>query len=268
MADTGPHTVAFTIRGSISRADLPGLCGRVRRILARSPGQVVLCDVDGVDVDAVTVDALARLQRAALAYGCSVRLCHSSEELLELVELMGLTDVLAGESDEFGVSIQSQLQPRDKEDVVAGNGSRKLFVNLAVADLDRSVDFFTKLGFAFDPRFTDETATCMLVGEDAYVMLLVQSKLSEFTKKELVDPTKQTEAIMAISGDSREEVDALADNALAAGGSLANEPMEMGFMYGRSFNDPDGHLWEVFWMDPAALEQAQAQSSVGSGAAA
>jgi predicted lactoylglutathione lyase len=151
---------------------------------------------------------------------------------------------------------------------MAGTESRKLFVNLAVGDLDRSVEFFTKLGFRFDARFTDETATCMLVGQDAYVMLLVESKLSEFTKKELADPTKQTEAIMAISGESREEVDALADSALAAGGSRANEPMEMGFMYGRSFNDPDGHLWEVFWMDPAALEQGATQPPVESGAAA
>jgi hypothetical protein len=138
--------------------------------------------------------------------------------------------------------------------------SRKMFVNLAVKDLDRSVDFFTKLGFSFDPRFTDETATCMLVGEDAYVMLLVESKFGEFTKKQIADPRGQTEAIIALTAESREDVDALADKALEAGGSPANEPMEMDFMYGRSFDDPDGHLWEVFWMDPAALEQTPAES--------
>lgn len=132
---------------------------------------------------------------------------------------------------------------------------RMLFPNLAVQDLDRAVAFFTELGFTFDPRFTDETATAMIVNEQATVMLLVRERFQDFTTKELVDSTRQTEAILALSAESREDVDELADKALAAGGSPANEPMEMGFMYGRSFNDPDGHLWEVFWMDPASLEQ-------------
>jgi len=129
-----------------------------------------------------------------------------------------------------------------------------LFVNLPVKDLDRPVEFFTSLGFSFDPRFTDETATQMIVSDDAFVMLLVEDRFKDFTKKPLADATKQTEVIMALSADSREGVDELADKALAAGGSPANEPLEMGFMYGRSFNDLDGHLWEVVWMDPAALE--------------
>ena len=132
---------------------------------------------------------------------------------------------------------------------------RMLFPNLAVQDLDRAVAFFTELGFTFDPRFTDETATAMIVNEQATVMLLVRERFQDFTTKELVDSTRQTEAILALSAESREDVDELADKALAAGGSPANEPMEMGFMYGRSFNDPDGHLWGVFWMDPASLEQ-------------
>jgi len=135
--------------------------------------------------------------------------------------------------------------------------ARKLFVNLAVGDLDRSVAFFTKLGFEFDPRFTDESATCMIVSDDAYVMLLVESRFQDFTKKQLVDSTTQTEAILAVSAESRESVDELAEAALGAGGSPANDPMDHGFMYGRSFNDPDGHLWEVMWMDPSALEQPQ-----------
>ena len=139
--------------------------------------------------------------------------------------------------------------------------ARKLFVNVAVKDLDRSVDFFTTLGFSFDARLTDESATCMLVGEDAYVMLLVESRFRDFTKKELADSTTQTEAILALSAESREDVDDLAGNALEAGGSPANDPMEMDFMYGRSFYDPDGHLWEVFWMDPSAMEQAAAEES-------
>ena len=132
--------------------------------------------------------------------------------------------------------------------------ARKIFVNLAVKDLDKAVEFFTKLGFSFDPRFTDETATCMIVSDEAFVMLLVESKFREFTKKELADATTQTEAILALSAESREQVDELADKALEVGGSPANDPMDMGVMYGRSFQDLDGHLWEVIWMDPSALE--------------
>jgi uncharacterized protein len=135
------------------------------------------------------------------------------------------------------------------------NGSRKIFVNLAVKDLDRSVGFFEELGFSFDPQFTDETATCMIVSDDAFVMLLVEDRFKDFTSKELADPTSATEAIMALSADSREQVDELADKALAAGGSPAVDPIEMDFMYSRSFNDPDGHHWELVWMDPSASGQ-------------
>ena len=142
--------------------------------------------------------------------------------------------------------------------------SRMIFVNLAVKDLARSVDFFTKLGFSFDPRMTDETATCMIVSDEAFVMLLTESKFKEFTRKELVDTATRNEAILALSADSREGVDELADTALREGGSFANDPLEYGFMYGRSFNDPDGHLWEVFWMDPSALEQGSVEASVAS----
>lgn len=136
---------------------------------------------------------------------------------------------------------------------MASNGSRKMFVNLPVTDLDESIEFFTKLGFTFDARFTDETATAMIVNDEAVVMLLVQDRFKDFTKKELADATTHTEAIMALSAESREDVDAFADTALEAGGSPANDPMEMDFMYGRSFQDLDGHLWEIFWMNPSAL---------------
>jgi predicted lactoylglutathione lyase len=136
-----------------------------------------------------------------------------------------------------------------------------LFVNLPVKDLDASVDYFTKLGFTFDARFTDDTATAMVVNEQATVMLLTESKFAEFTTKKPVDATAQTETIIAVSADSREDVDRFAGKALELGGSAANEPMDYGFMYGRSFNDLDGHLWEVVWMDPAALEQSPAEAS-------
>ncbi len=138
--------------------------------------------------------------------------------------------------------------------------ARMIFVNLAVGDLDKSVEFFTKLGFSFDPRFTDETATCMIVSDEAFVMLLVEGRFKDFTKKELADARTQTEAILALSAESREQVDELADKALEAGGSPANDPIDMGFMYGRSFQDPDGHLWELIWMDPSALEEQHAET--------
>jgi len=132
--------------------------------------------------------------------------------------------------------------------------SRKIFVNLAVKDLGKAVDFFTELGFSFNPQFTDEQATCMIVSDEAFVMLLVEDRFKDFTKKEIVDSTTHTEAILALSAESREQVDELVNKALSAGGQPANDPMDHGFMYGWSFQDLDGHLWEVIWMDPSAVQ--------------
>ena len=139
--------------------------------------------------------------------------------------------------------------------------SRLIFLNLPVRDLDASKEFFGKLGFAFDPKFTDETATCMIVSEQAFVMLLTEQKFAEFTKKGVADADRATEAIVAVSAESRDEVDQLADTALGASATAANDPLDMGFMYSRSFSDLDGHLWEVVWMDPAAVEQGPAEYS-------
>ena len=130
---------------------------------------------------------------------------------------------------------------------------RKMFVNLPVKDLTRSVDFFTRLGFTFDPAFTDEQATCMVVSDEAFVMLLVEPRFKDFATRDIADASSATEVIIAVSASSREEVDHLADTALGAGGSPAKDPMDMGFMYGRSFSDLDGHSWEVMWMDPQAV---------------
>jgi predicted lactoylglutathione lyase len=129
----------------------------------------------------------------------------------------------------------------------------KLFVNIAVGDLQRSITFFEALGFRFNPQFTDATATCMLVGEDAYFMLLDRERFTGFSKRPLGDPKRETNALFALSVNSREEVDAMVHKAVAAGGSHAVEPQDHGFMYGWSFYDLDGHHWEVFWMDPAAI---------------
>lgn len=133
--------------------------------------------------------------------------------------------------------------------------SRKIFVNLPVRDLDKSVEFFTTLGFQFNPQFTDDSATCMIVSEEAFVMLLVESRFKDFTKKEVCDSTTHTEAILALSAESREEVDEIVNKALDAGGQPANDPMDQGFMYAWSFQDIDSHLWEVLYMDPSAADE-------------
>jgi hypothetical protein len=142
---------------------------------------------------------------------------------------------------------------------------RKLFVNVAVEDLERSVAFFTRLGFEFDPRFTDETATCMLVGEGAYFMLLVKDRFADFHPNALCDSHTHTEALFAFTADSRQAVDELTDTALASGGSPAGDDQGHGFMYARSFRDPDGHHFEVFWMDEQAAEHAATAADTSAG---
>jgi uncharacterized protein len=129
----------------------------------------------------------------------------------------------------------------------------KIFVNLPVKDLKNSVDFFTRLGFRFNPQFTDETATCMIVSDDIFVMLLTEQKFKTFTPKALCDATKSTEVLIALSLDSVKEVQEMVRKALAAGGSTYNEPQDHGFMYQHGFQDPDGHIWEMFYMDPAGI---------------
>jgi predicted lactoylglutathione lyase len=132
--------------------------------------------------------------------------------------------------------------------------SRMLFVNLPVQDLSKSVDFFSSLGFAFNARFTDEKATCMVVSEQAFVMLLVEPFFGTFTTKDVADARTSTEAILCVSADSREAVDTLTDRALELGGAVAKPATDHGSMYGRSFYDLDGHGWEVMWMDPSAVQ--------------
>jgi predicted lactoylglutathione lyase len=132
--------------------------------------------------------------------------------------------------------------------------SRKIFVNLSVRDLAKSMGFFKGLGFDFDKRFTDDKAACMIISGEAFVMLLSEPYFRTFTKREVCDRTKQTEGLFALSCDSRAEVDELVKKAVAAGGSHAMDPQDHGFMYGWSFYDLDGHHWEVLWMDPAALQ--------------
>jgi len=133
--------------------------------------------------------------------------------------------------------------------------TRKLFVNLAVRDLPRAMAFWRKLGFSFNPQFTDDHAACMIVSDDAYVMLLSEARFRDFAKKPVSDPSKQTEALYCLSASSRGEVDQLVRTAIESGGSAAAAPQDHGMVYVSSFNDPDGHHWEVAWMDPSAIQK-------------
>lgn len=132
----------------------------------------------------------------------------------------------------------------------------KIFVNLPVKNLDKSVEFFTRLGFSFNPQFTDDTATCMIVSDDIFVMLLTEAKFKSFTPKQICDTGKYTEVLVCLSAESREKVDDMVRKAVAAGGSTYNEPQDHGFMYGHGFQDPDGHLWELVYMVPATATPA------------
>ncbi|WP_159881477.1 VOC family protein [Paenibacillus puerhi] len=134
--------------------------------------------------------------------------------------------------------------------------SKHIFVNLPVKDLNKSVAFFKELGFEFNPQFTDENATCMIIGEHIYAMLLVESFFKTFTQKEIADTVTTTEVILGLSAESREKVDEFVNKALAAGGKPYNDKIDHGFMYSWSFQDIDGHLWEIVYMDESNVNQA------------
>ncbi len=136
----------------------------------------------------------------------------------------------------------------------------KIFLNLPVRDLNKTIEFFTKLGFKFNPQFTDENATCMIVGEDIFVMLLVEKFFRTFTKKGISDTSKNTEMIVALSMESKEKVDQMINKVVEAGGKESREAQDHGWMYGRSFEDINGHLWEVFYMDESALKNEEKHS--------
>lgn len=129
--------------------------------------------------------------------------------------------------------------------------AQQIFVNLPVADLRRSIAFFTRLGFSFDEKFTDDTATCMIVGDNIFVMLLTHDKFRSFTPRPICDARAATEVLVCLSRDSREAVDAMVHGAVAAGGATYSEPQDHGFMYGHGFQDPDGHIWELIHIQPA-----------------
>ncbi|MGY3204331.1 VOC family protein [Streptomyces sp. TE5632] len=129
-----------------------------------------------------------------------------------------------------------------------------IFVNLAVDDLDASKKFFTELGYSINAQFSDENTASVVISDTIVAMLHTRQRYAEFTKKEIADSAKTSEVLLALSSESREKVDELVEKAVAAGGSVSGETQDQGFMYGRAFDDPDGHTWEIVWMDPSVVE--------------
>ncbi|MGW3917250.1 VOC family protein [Streptomyces sp. NPDC005070] len=129
-----------------------------------------------------------------------------------------------------------------------------IFVNLPVSDVAASRTFFTELGYTINPQFSTDDCACVVISDTIIAMLLGKQRYADFTKKEIADATKTSEVLLCLSAESREKVDELVDAAIAAGGSGSGEAQDQGFMYGRSFDDLDGHTWEVMWMDPAAVQ--------------
>lgn len=132
--------------------------------------------------------------------------------------------------------------------------STHIYVNLHVKDLKKSMAFFTELGFEFNLQFTDDKAACLIVGDNMFVMLLVEDYFKSFTKKEVVDTGKYAELTVALAAESREKVDEIVNKAVAAGGTLYGDSVDHGFMYQWGFQDVDGHIWEIAYMDMSAFE--------------
>jgi predicted lactoylglutathione lyase len=169
------------------------------------------------------------------------------------------------EADDFGDALTPELREQEERQRAEvekrkkleqpGIASKSIFVNLPVKDLNRSVELFKKVGYTFDPQFTDENAACMIAGENIYVMLLVEKFFKTFTPKPIANAKSSTEALVALSAQSRDAVNRIVETALAAGARRYKEPQDHGFMYGWGFEDLDGHIWEYIWMDPRGIQR-------------
>lgn len=134
--------------------------------------------------------------------------------------------------------------------------TKQIFVNLPVKDLNKTIEFFTDLGFIFNPQFTDDNATCMIIDENIFVMLLVENFFKNFIPtKKICDAKKNTEVLVALSAESRKKVDEMTDKAIAAGGSEYRNAQDHGWMYSRAFEDIDGHIWEILYMDESKMTE-------------
>lgn len=134
---------------------------------------------------------------------------------------------------------------------------RNIFINLPVKNLNETIGFFTQLGFKFNPQFTDHNAACMIVDENIYVMLLVDTFFKTFTTKEIIDTRTHIQTLLALSVKSKEDVDSLTEKAILAGAIISSETKDYGFMYQKTFDDINGHTWEIFWMDPNHVEEVK-----------
>jgi predicted lactoylglutathione lyase len=170
----------------------------------------------------------------------------SANETIELRQVQ--------EMEDFPEDVKQAASGFDEMQKKAAHRS-KMFVNLPVSDLEKSKAFFGKLGYTFNPQFTDENAACMVISEDIYTMLLMEKYFKSFTPKAIADAKSSTESITALSVASREEVDRIVNTAFSAGGRRYTEPKDHGFMYQWGFEDLDGHIWEYFWMDPSFVQQ-------------
>lgn len=133
----------------------------------------------------------------------------------------------------------------------------KIFVNLSVRDLKRSIEFFTSLGYNFNQQFTDDKGACMVISDDIFVMLLVEPFFKTFIPNQIADTTQTTESIICLSADSRENVDEMVQKAVSGGATIYKEAQDQGFMYGHGYRDLDGHLWEIMWMDTSSVKKDQ-----------
>jgi predicted lactoylglutathione lyase len=168
--------------------------------------------------------------------------------------------------EDFGAEFTPELREQE-ERLLAGAAEnaksqpstavdeQKVFINLPVKDLDKSIEFFAKLGYTFNPQFTNENATCMIISEDIYAMLLVEKFFATFTPKKIIDAKSNVESLTALNCKSRAAVNEIVEKAFAAGGKKYNEPQDHGFMYQWGFEDLDGHIWEHFWMDPSCVQK-------------
>lgn len=157
--------------------------------------------------------------------------------------------------EDFPEDVQAAAKGYSEMQPGGGPDSQKVFINLPVKDLEKSKAFFGKLGYTFNPQFTDENAACMIISEEIYVMLLAEKFFATFTPKTIADGRASAEVINALNCSSRAEVDAIVDKALTAGGKKYTEPKDHGFMYQWGFEDLDGHIWEYFWMDPSFVQK-------------
>lgn len=127
--------------------------------------------------------------------------------------------------------------------------SKNIFINLPVKNLNESINFFKELGFKFNPQFSDETTSCMIISENIYALIMIEETFKSYSKKEIVDTSKSAEAIFCLTTESREQVNELVNRAVSSGGRTYSAPQDLGFMYGWGFQDLDGHIWELTYMD-------------------